>query len=103
LFFPVGHRRVTPCDTGLLPMLAFSQLCEAIGATTKKLEKVRLVAEFFNNTSVEEASLSALYLCGLAFPRCEERVLSIGFSLLLRAVASVAQADQQQIAPALRH
>jgi DNA ligase-1 len=84
-------------------MLAFSQLCEAIGATTKKLEKVRLVAEFFNNTSVEEASLTALYLCGLAFPRREERVLSIGFSLLLRAVASVAQADQQQIAPALRH
>jgi len=84
-------------------MLAFSQLCEAIAATTKKLEKVRLVAEFFRNTGVDDASLAALYLCGLAFPRREERVLSIGFSLLLRAVAAVAQADQLQIAPALRH
>jgi DNA ligase 1 len=84
-------------------MLAFSQLCEAIAATTKKLEKVRLVAEFLRKAEIDEAALAALYLCGTPFPRREERVLSIGFSLLLRAVASIAPADQQQIAPALRH
>jgi DNA ligase-1 len=84
-------------------MLAFSQLCESIAATTKKLEKVRLVSGFLRKSEIDEAALAALYLCGTPFPRREERVLSIGFSLLLRAVASIAQADQRQIAPALRH
>jgi DNA ligase 1 len=84
-------------------MLRFSQLCESIAATTKKTQKVRLVAEFLLGSEIDEAALAALYLCGRVFPRREERVLSIGFSLLLRAVASIAQKEQQQLAPTLRH
>lgn len=84
-------------------MLRFSQVCESIAATTKKTEKVRLVAEFLRNSLVEEAALGALYLCGRVFPRREERVLSIGFSLLLRAVVNIAQKSAQELAPALRH
>jgi DNA ligase-1 len=84
-------------------MLRFSQLCESIAATTKKTEKVRFVADFLRGSEIEEAALAALYLCGRVFPRREERVLSIGFSLLLRAVANVAQKEPQQLAPALRH
>ena len=84
-------------------MLRFSQLCEAIGATTKKTEKVRLVAEYLQGVPLEEAALGALYLCGRVFPRREERVLSIGFSLLLRAVTNVAEKDPRELAPILRH
>jgi ATP-dependent DNA ligase len=84
-------------------MLRFSQLCESVAATSKKTEKVALVAGYLRNSSREEAALGALYLCGLAFPRREERVLSIGFSLLLRAVANIAKANPHQLAPALRH
>jgi DNA ligase-1 len=84
-------------------MLRFSQLCESIAATTKKNEKVRLVAEFLRKTEPQEAALAALYLCGRVFPRREERVLSIGFSLLLRTVAHIAHKQPQELAPALRH
>ncbi len=84
-------------------MLRFSQLCESIAATSKKTEKVRLVANFLQSSLPEEAALAALYLCGRVFPRREERVLSIGFSLLLRAVANVAEKDPHELAPALRH
>ena len=84
-------------------MLPFAQLCESIAATAKKNEKVRLVADYFRSVPVEEASLAALYLCGRVFPRREERVLSIGFSLLLRAVAKIAQKDPAEISPVLRH
>ena len=83
-------------------MLRFSQLCEAIGATTKKNEKVRLVAEYLQSVPLEEAALGALYLCGRVFPRREERVLSIGFSLLLRAVTNVAGNDARDIGAVLR-
>ena len=84
-------------------MLPFAQLCESIAATTKKTEKVRLVAAYLQVTPVEEASLAALYLCGRVFPRREERVLSIGFSILLRAVAKIAKRNPAELAPILRH
>ena len=83
-------------------MLRFSRLCESIAATTKKTEKVALVADYLRAASVEEAALAALYLCGRVFPRREERVLSIGFSLLLRAVAGIAGKDPAELAPVLR-
>jgi DNA ligase 1 len=84
-------------------MLRFAQLCESIAATTKKTEKVRLVAEYLRVAPVEEASLAALYLCGRVFPRREERVLSIGFSILLRAVAKIAGRKPAELAPVLQH
>src|ERR1700756_1572072 len=95
--------RDSPCDTDDWTMLRFSQLCEAIAATTKKNEKTRLVADYLQTVPLEEAALGALYLCGRVFPRREERVLSIGFSLLLRAVANVAGKDPAELAPILRH
>jgi DNA ligase-1 len=84
-------------------MLRFAQLCESIAATTKKNEKVTLVADYLRTNPVEEAGLAALYLCGRVFPRREERVLSIGFSLLLRAVAKIANKNPTELAPTLRH
>jgi len=84
-------------------MFRFSQLCESIAATTKKTEKIRLVADYLRSSSPETAALAALYLCGRVFPRREERVLSIGFSILLRAVAAIAKKDPHELAPTLRH
>ena len=84
-------------------MLRFAQLCESIAATTKKTEKVRLVADYLRVAPVEEASLAALYLCGRVFPRREEHVLSIGFSILLRAIAKIARRNPAELAPILRH
>jgi DNA ligase 1 len=84
-------------------MLRFSQLCDSIAATAKKTEKVRLVADFLRKSPITEAAIGALFLCGRVFPRREERVLSIGFSLLLRAVANVAEKSPHDLAPALRH
>ena len=84
-------------------MLRFSQLCESIAATSKKTEKIRLVADFLRASPTPEAAIAALFLCGRVFPQREERVLSIGFSLLLRAVANIAEKNQHELAPALRH
>jgi DNA ligase 1 len=84
-------------------MLRFSQLCESISATTKKLEKIRLVADYLRSLSVEDAAIAALFLCGRVFPRREERVLSVGFSTLLRAIAAIEHKDPSELAPILRH
>jgi DNA ligase 1 len=84
-------------------MLRFAQLCESIAATSKKNEKVSLVAGYLCSAPVEDAALASLYLCGRVFPRREERVLSIGFSILLRAVANVANKNPTELAAILRH
>jgi DNA ligase-1 len=84
-------------------MLRLARLCESIAATSKKTEKVALVADYLRTVPVEEAALGALYLCGRVFPRREERVLSIGFSILLRAVAGIAKKNPTELAPVLRH
>jgi len=86
-------------------MYAFSQLCESIAATTKKLEKIQLVADYFRKLhgDLDNAALGALYLCGRVFPRREERVLSVGFSVILRAVSAISGKDPHALAPTLRH
>src|ERR1700681_381573 len=84
-------------------MLRLAQLCESIAATTKKNEKVAVVAGYLRTTPVDESALAAFYLCGHVFPRREERVLSIGFSLLLRAVAKIANKNPTELSPILRH
>src|ERR1700730_480862 len=84
-------------------MLRFSRLCESIAASTKKTEKVHLVADYLRSLSPEHAALAALYLCGRVAPRRAERVLSIGFSILLRAVAAIAKKDPHELAPTFRH
>src|SRR5260370_32522858 len=83
-------------------MLHFAQLCESVAATSKKNEKVSLVADYLRTTQVDESAIAALYLCGRVFPRREERVLSIGFAILLRAIANIANKNPAQLPPILR-
>ena len=84
-------------------MLRFAQLCESIAGTSKKNQKVGLVADYLRTTPVDESAIAALFLCGRVFPRREERVLSIGFSILLRAVGKIANKNPTELASVLRH
>ena len=70
-------------------MLSFSQLADSIAATTKKSEKIRLLAEYFRSRDVNEAAQAAIFLSGRVFPAWEERTLQAGGSLLWRALAEV--------------
>src|SRR5215475_13505952 len=63
--------------------------CEAVAATTKKTEKVALVAEYFVNHPVDDAAQAAVFLSGRAFPAWEERTLQVGGALLWRTVAEI--------------
>jgi len=71
-------------------MLLFTQTAEAVAATTKKHEKIRLVADLLRSLPLDGAVCAATFLTGRAFPRREERVLGIGGSTLYRLVAELA-------------
>jgi len=71
-------------------MQNFVETADAVGQTTKKNEKIRLIGEFFKALPVADAALVAQFLTGRAFPQFEERVVGIGGSSLARAVAEAA-------------
>lgn len=72
-------------------MRRFAETCEAVAATTKKTEKVRLVGDYLRARPLEEAARAAVFLTGQAFPRTEEKVLAVGTSLVWEAVRLLAR------------
>jgi DNA ligase-1 len=83
-------------------MISFATTCEAVAATTKKTEKVRLVAEYFRLRTVDEAAQAAVFLSGRTFPAWEERTLQTGGALLWRALAIVSGKSEAELSAAYR-
>ena len=76
--------------------------CEALGATTKKLEKRAILAEYLLSLSVPDAAPAAQYIAGEPFAETDRRNLSIGGSLLAKAVAARSGASAEAMSAAFR-
>lgn len=76
--------------------------CEAIAATTKKLQKTAIVCDYLKSASVEEAASSAIFLSGRPFPAWEETTLQVGGRLLWRMVAELSGQSESEISAAYR-
>jgi len=83
-------------------MQAFALTADAVAATTKKLEKVRLVAEYFRSRPVEEAAQAAVFFSGRAFSAWEERTLQVGGTLLWRTVGEISGKGEVALTAAYR-
>jgi ATP-dependent DNA ligase I len=83
-------------------MREFAQTAEGIARTTKKLEKVALLAEYLKRTPLEEAATAAVFFSGRPFAAWEEATLQVGGALLWRTVAELAGRDENQLGEAYR-
>ncbi|HWC17792.1 MAG TPA: hypothetical protein VG498_12310 [Terriglobales bacterium] len=83
-------------------MLRFAQLCEAVAKTTKKLEKRKLVADYFCEQPEQAASQAAIFLSGDVYPAFSERTLNVGGSIVWRAVQQLTRASEQDMSQAYR-
>ena len=83
-------------------MRKLAQTAEAISATTKKLEKRRITADYLRSLSTDDAARAALFLTGRAFPAWEETTLQVGGALLWRAVVEVSGAGEPQLVAAYK-
>src|SRR3984957_16699333 len=83
-------------------MLRFAQTCDAIAATTKKLQKTAIVAEYLKSRTIDESAVSAVFLSGSAFAAWEETTLQIGGSILWRLVAELSGRDESVLTAAYR-
>src|SRR5581483_10667390 len=83
-------------------MRSFAQTAEKIAATTKKLEKTALLAEYFRSVPVEEAAIAAVFFSGRPFPSWEETTLQVGGTLLWRTVRELSGQSEAELAAAYR-
>src|SRR4051795_2254802 len=83
-------------------MQKLAQVAEAIGATTKKTEKTRLLAEYFRARTVEEAAVSAMFLSGRAFPAWEETTLNVGGALIWQVLKDLSGKPDSALTAAYR-
>src|ERR1700693_3983059 len=83
-------------------MIKLAEACERIAATTKKLEKIAIVAEYLKAGTPEEASISAVFLSGRPFPVWEEATLQVGSRVLWRLVAELSGRSEGELTAAYR-
>jgi len=83
-------------------MRRLAETCEAVAATTKKLQKTANVADYLRSRATDEAAVSVVFLSGRAFPAWEETTLQVGGSLLWRVVAELSGKAEAELTVAYR-
>jgi DNA ligase-1 len=80
----------------------FTVTANAIAATTKKLEKERILAEYLR--SLDDASLerATVFFSGAPFPRREQRVAGVGGAIIGDAVAAATGKTPEEVWAAWR-
>jgi DNA ligase 1 len=79
-----------------------AEACEAIAATTKKLQKTALVAEYLKSRTTNEAAISTVFLSGRPFATWEEATMQVGGSLLWGIVTELSGKDESVLTAAYR-
>jgi DNA ligase-1 len=83
-------------------MQRLAQSCEAIAATTKKLQKTALVRDYLLSCNLETAAQAAIFLSARVFPAYEERTLNVGGSLVSKVITDLADTGDHALSTAYR-
>jgi len=83
-------------------MRKFAEACERIAGTTKKLEKIAIVADYLKSSPPEDASVAAVFLSGRPFPAWEETTLQVGGRLLWKVVEELSGKNEEELTAAYR-
>ncbi|MDF2440342.1 MAG: ligase 1, partial [Abditibacteriota bacterium] len=76
--------------------IEFARTAEAIGATTKRLEKAATLQKYFKGLGDEDLVLAARYFGGMLFPLRDSRVANVGGAALLAAIVSVTGEEENR-------
>lgn len=83
-------------------MQRLAETAEAIAATAKKNEKIRILAAYLRSVPTEAAAVAAVFLSGRPFPAWEETTLQVGGRLLWMLVAEISGQPEAELAAAYR-
>jgi DNA ligase-1 len=85
-----------------LPSNSFEQLArtaEAVAATTKKLEKARLLGEYFDHLDDDDLARAARYFAGQQFAQSDVRTTNVGGSILSEAMCLATGVAPETLSP----
>src|SRR5262245_39413535 len=82
-------------------MHKLSEVCEQIAATTKKLEKEKILSEYLIPLSDEDLSTACVFLSGTPFPLRDQRTTNTGYALLRDALGDVVPDRMDQLGSVL--
>jgi DNA ligase-1 len=83
--------------------IRFAETAERIGATTKRLEKAALLAEYFSGLGDDDLAHAARYFAGYRFPLRDQRTTSVGGSALFSAIQAVSGMEPADMSARLVH
>src|SRR5438552_18985534 len=75
----------------------FAQTADAIAATTSKLKKIGLLADYFRSLSGDDLRAAAVFFTGRPFALTDARTLNVGWSALVNAVQELSGASDEDI------
>ncbi|HTV74792.1 MAG TPA: hypothetical protein VME66_13935, partial [Candidatus Acidoferrales bacterium] len=83
-------------------MIEFARTCEAIAATSGKLEKIALLAAYLRRLEYADLAPAARFFTGNPLPAFDERVLAVGGRTLVAAAKAVWDVDDTALSQAYR-
>jgi DNA ligase-1 len=78
-------------------MHKFADTAERISATTSKLKKLEVLANYFRGVEDDDLRAAAVFLTGRPFPLYDARTLNVGWSALGKAIQEVSGASDTSI------
>ncbi len=76
--------------------LDFANTGEDISATPAKLEKVRLLSDYFSSLTSEQLPIATTYFSGRAFAQSDPRILQVGWAVIFRALQDATKIDNSE-------
>lgn len=78
------------------PFSHFARTADAVGSTTKRLEKLAMLAEYFSSLSDDDLAIACRFLSGHPFPSSDERTLNVGYSAVSNVLLDLSGADPRR-------
>jgi DNA ligase 1 len=92
---PVTFAQETPS----VPFETLAAVAERVRGTTKKLEKMALLAEYFTALGDNDLAIAARYIAGQVFPQHDMRVLQVGGAAIVQTLVTLSGLTREEIAP----
>src|SRR6266536_4493053 len=80
-----------------MTMLRFARTCDAVAATSRKLEKTALVADYLRALPSNEAAIAAIFLSVRPFAAHNEATLQVGGALLWRVIGELSGRSDHEL------
>jgi DNA ligase-1 len=77
--------------------IRFAEACSRIAADSRKLEKVRLLAEYLHGLEPGVVGLAATWFSGRPFPSSQNKVLQLGWAVLRDALCGAGGIDETRL------